>query len=175
MKKVFFIFLIAVIATPSFSQSLNTEETKLYNLIMDYRRSEGLPNIPLSKSLTIVAQTHVRDLEENRPDKGACNMHSWSANGKWTPCCYTADHAKAQGMWNKPKELTNYKGDGYEIAFNTTASATAETALGSWKTSKGHNDVILNKSIWKTQNWKAIGIGVYQNYAVVWFGSVPDL
>ncbi len=103
-------------ALASFAQQPTEEELKLYNLIMEYRQEHNQPVIPLSKSLTIVAQTHVKDLQENRPVHGNCNMHSWSDQGPWTPCCYTPDHAQATAMWNKPRELTAYTGKGYEIA-----------------------------------------------------------
>src|ERR1044071_1101964 len=95
---------------------LTSEELKLYNLITAYRTQNGLPSIPLSVSLTEVAQLHAKDLETNRPNQEGCSMHSWSANGKWTSCCYTPDHAQKLCMWNKPKELTSYTGNGFEIA-----------------------------------------------------------
>ena len=154
---------------------VSKEELKLYNLINDYRKSKGLSKIELSKSLTFVAQTHVKDLENNKPAKGRCNMHSWSDKGSWTACCYTSDHAKAKCMWDKPKELTSYKANGFEISYGAFGSKiTAIGALNAWKTSSGHNNVIINKSIWKDMEWKAIGIGIYGGYAVVWFGVQKD-
>jgi uncharacterized protein YkwD len=155
-----------------FSQNLSTEEKKLYDQIMKYRKSLYLPEIPLSSSLTIVAQTHVKDLENNHPVYGNCNLHSWSSNGNWIPCCYTSDHAEASKMWSKPKELTTYKGNGYEIAYSSS-KATAEGALEAWKSSSGHNAVMINEGIWDSQ-WNAIGIGIYGGYAVVWFGREKD-
>lgn len=159
------------------SQDLSDEELKLYSIINDYRNSKGLYNIPISKSLTFVAQTHVRDLANNKPNQGNCNMHSWSNKGKWTACCYTGDHRKAKCMWDKPRELTKYDGDGFEISMGSTSKnyrANALEALLSWKGSKGHNEVIINKGIWKDSDWSAIGIGIYKNYAVVWFGTERD-
>jgi len=174
MKQYLLLLLFLVIASTSYSQSLTDEETKLYNLIMEYRKANGLPNIPISPSLTIVAQTHVKDLQNNHPENEPCNMHSWSAKGNWTPCCYTPDHAQAQCMWDKPRELTSYKGNGFEIAHWSSDNATAEGALDSWKNSSGHNAVILNQGIWNSSTWNAIGIGIYENYAVVWFGEEKD-
>lgn len=159
---------------------LTDEETKLYNLIMEYRKEKGLPSIPLSKSLTFVAQTHVKDLQNNKPDQGECNAHSWSSKGKWTSCCYTPDHKNAECMWNKPRELTSYTGNGFEIACGSSDSRyssfvmTAEYALQSWKKSQGHNTVIVNMGIWKDYSWNAIGIGIYKGFAVVWFGVEED-
>ena len=41
---------------------MSAEEMKLYNLIMEYRKSKNLKSIPLSFALTQVAQAHTRDL-----------------------------------------------------------------------------------------------------------------
>lgn len=168
--KHFLHFILFFITTVVFGQNLSQEEKKLYDLIMTYRKTKGLPVIPLSSSLTFVAQTHAKNLADNQPDKGNCNMHSWSKKGKWQACCYTDDHAKAECMWNKPRELTSYKGNGYEIAASASG---AEEALLLWKKSVNHNNVIVNKTIWK-EPWNAIGIGIFGNYAVVWFGHELD-
>jgi uncharacterized protein YkwD len=172
-----FLFSALLITThfTGIGQNLTADETQLYKLVMNYRKTKGLPSIPLSKSLTFVAQTHVQDLDENYEPGGKCNFHSWSDQGKWKPVCYTPDHAQAKLMWSKPKELTTYKGDGYEIAFgvNIEYLADPEIALQSWKLSKQHNDVILNRGLWK-KKWNAIGIGMYGSYAVIWFGNEVD-
>lgn len=152
---------------------LTPEEQRLYELVMEYRASKNLPSIPISPALTFVAHTHVRDLTAH-PPTGECNLHSWSEYGDWTPCCYTADHAEAENMWNKPRELTSYIGNGYEIAFWHSEKATPEAALEGWKSSAGHNRVIVNLNIWKNITWRAIGIGIYGNYAVIWFGEMKD-
>lgn len=187
-----YIFLISLLFTQvnSVLAQTNTEkkiqvcltdnEMRLYKLINDYRKQKGLPAIALSASLSFVAQTHAKDVVNNKPNAGDCNMHSWSNKGSWTSCCYTRDHKQAQCMWNKPMELTNYKGYGYEISFSmyksddATYTATAEEALNGWKTSQGHNQVIINESIWKDSPWKSIGIGIYQGYTCVWFGRETD-
>ena len=157
------------------AQELTAEENKLYDLLMQYRREHGLKDIPISKSLTLVAQTHVKDLQENYVWSERCNLHSWSDKGPWKPVCYTDDHAQAELMWNKPKELTSYQGNGFEIAFTgyVDSTAMAEKALATWKSSNGHNAVVLNEGIWKTE-WKAIGIGIFGSYAVVWFGNEAE-
>lgn len=159
---------------PVNSFQITSDEDKLYNLIMEYRKSKGLPNIPRSASLSKVAQLHVEDLMTNHPDKGNCNLHSWSNKGKWTPCCYTKDHKAATCMWSKPVELTSYPGNGYEISAWASYTHTPESSLDSWKSSSGHNAVIMNTGIWKSMDWKAIGVGMRGNYAVVWFGTDED-
>jgi hypothetical protein len=79
------------------------------------------------------------------------------------------------GMWHKPREITGnlYTGYGYEISF--WGSNDPSTALNAWKQSAGHNDVILNAGIWDGFDpWPAMGIGMRNGYAVVWFGDVAD-
>lgn len=155
---------------------INPEEKKLYDLIMEYRKSKGLPAIPLSAKLTLVAQTHARDLAENyRLDRsGKCNLHSWSKKGNWSPCCYTSDHKRAECMWNKPQEIAAYESAGYEIAFYSSSGATAEEGLNEWKKSPGHNPVIINEGTWKKVQWQAIGLAIYEGYGLVWFGEKTD-
>jgi uncharacterized protein YkwD len=175
---VLFALCFFLISPDAYAQRLTTEERKLYHLIMEYRAEKGLPDISLSPSLTFVAQTHVKDLVDNKPDQGSCNSHSWSAKGSWSPCCYTSDHAQAECMWSKPRELTSYKGNGYEIACGSNDCCsdfemTADYAFQSWKNSQLHNEVMVNEGIW-TEPWNAIGIGLYKGFAVVWFGMEPD-
>ena len=158
---------------------LTPTEASLARQINKYRKEKRLPAVKLSKSLSYVAQTHVRDLVNNYRESQRCNLHSWSGKGRWTSCCYTSDQRKASCMWNKPRELTDYKGDGFEIAFYSTFTyatpdAFAADILKGWKGSKGHNQVIINGGMWKDVEWKAMGIGIYGEYAVVWFGRLDD-
>lgn len=153
--------------------TLSSSEKELYDLIMDYRSTLNLGEIPLSSSLSYVAQQHVKDLEENSPVGSDCNLHSWSDNGNWTACCYTSDHAQAACMWDKPRELTDYPGNGYEIAYFHSGEATPAGALNGWKNSAGHNNVMINAGTWN-QQWNAIGVGMRGKYAVVWFGHEED-
>ena len=76
---------------------LSSEEQKLYDLLMEYRKSKGLESIPLSARLTLVAQTHAHDLTDNYTFDydNKCNPHSWSKKGNWSACCYTNDHKEA--------------------------------------------------------------------------------
>jgi serralysin len=152
---------------------LESEEVKLYNLVNEYRSQNGLPAIPLSKALTTVANRHVQDVAENLNIQfnDGRNPHSWSwgAFDLNNPATYT-------NMWDAPQRLkTGYPGRGYENFFRTSASAVdAVTALESWKTSPGHNDVILNRGSWQNRPWNAIGIGIYKGNAVLWFGEETD-
>jgi len=185
---------ILFIACLSFIQSFSQENTQqkvlpelclsqtemiLLKLINEYRVEQGLPTIKLSASLCYVARTHAVDQTAHHEYGSRCNLHSWSASSKWSSCCYTPDHKQAQCMWDKPRELTNYKGNGYEIAFYSTfkydtPETFARDILNGWKHSPGHNDVILSRNVFKNAVWKAIGIGVHGEYADVWFGKDED-
>jgi uncharacterized protein YkwD len=158
---------------------VSEEEYRLYTMVNDYRRDRGLEEIPLSPSLCRVAGAHVWDLQTNNPERGRCNLHSWSDQGPWSSCCYTNDHRRAACIWSKPAEVSAYEGYGYEVAFYSSLAADqhpdmAGAALQGWKKSPGHNRMIINKYSWKRIKWKAMGVGIYGNYAVVWFGDKPD-
>lgn len=141
-----------------------------------YRERKGLPPIPVSAQLTRVAAAHVADLEAHYRRNTACNMHSWSADGAWTPCCYTADHARKECMWHKPREITGgaYTATGYEIVAYYSDPITPERALQIWQQSDGHHIMILNRGQWSDNAWRAMGAAMGEHYAVVWFGEEPD-
>jgi uncharacterized protein YkwD len=155
---------------------VSSEEKKLYDLIISYRKHSNLKAIPLSAKLTLVAQTHAHDLADNYKfnEDSICNPHSWSTKGKWTSCCYTADHKQAKCMWDKPTEIAGYNSPGYEIAYYNSAGAEAEGSLDGWKHSPSHNPLLVNSGIWAKVGWNAIGVGIYQEFAVVWFGQIKD-
>lgn len=147
--------------------TISSQEYELYNKINSYRKKHRLEAIPLSKALSHVAKVHCKDLELNLKKL----THGWST------CKYNNNQSKTYPcMWEKPNELTSYKGTGYECAHGGQGGyvATAETSIESWKKSTAHNNVILNKSIWKNSNWKAIGIGIYKGYSAIWFGEEKD-
>lgn len=153
----------------------------LCELVNAYRVEEGLAPIPISVALTTVAETHVKDLDDNPGTlTGNCNMHSWSDSNPslYSGCCYTPDHAQAQCMWDKPKQITaswganRYQESGFEISASTSNPA---SALDLWKGSSAHNAVILNEGQWASfAPWPAMGCGAQGGYAHVWFGSAAD-
>lgn len=170
MKK-FIPLLFVVLSIGSQAQQSSSmptaEELKLYKMINEYRMQEGLDAIPLSNSLTYVAQMHCKDLVENV----GYLTHAWSN------CKYEAGKGDTYScMWMKPSELTNYKGYGYECAYGGTGGykATAESSLNGWKSSSAHNNVILNKGIWSDNKWNALGVGILNGYACIWFGEELD-
>lgn len=141
--------------------------------INDYRASLKLPRLPTSVGLTKVAQAHVNDLNVNKPNGEGCNMHSWSAKGTWTSCCYDGSKAAARCMWNKPKEIAKYPSYGYEIAAKNPAGISPETALAQWQNSPAHHALVINTGIW-TQPWGSMGVAIDGDYSVVWFGYDVD-
>ena len=155
---------------------LTSEEELLYSMIMNYRKENNLPAIPISDKLTQVAKAHAIDLVENYifNPTNKCNPHSWSKKGNWTSCCYTNDHKEASCMWDKPKEIAGYQGNGYEIAYYSSAGANAQEGLAGWKISPGHNPLLVNEGIWSSMKWEAIGVAIYKEYGLVWFGDVAD-
>ncbi|MFK8002157.1 MAG: CAP domain-containing protein [Polyangiales bacterium] len=154
------------------ASGVDADDMALFTLVNDYRVSRGLPALPLSPSLSLVARTHVEDLIAHGANSGACNLHSWSDEGSWSGCCYTSDHSQASCMWNKPRELTDYPGNGYEIS--TGGARDGAHALSLWQSSGGHHDVIINGGAW-SQPWGAMGVAITPGaFAHIWFGREAD-
>ena len=149
-------------------------EWKLYRMINEYRRQYDLPPVPLSQSLCFVAKTHVKDLFLNHPDQDPCNSHSWSDKGLWKPFCYPGDEGKKGSVWDKPKELSKYNSKGYEIVYWENSAVLIDSVISFWKSIDYFNGFLMNTGKWQGKRWNAIGIGIWENYAVAWFGEVPD-
>jgi len=158
---------------------LTEEEWQLARLVNEYREESGLVAVPVTNSLTKVARAHVADLNAHHPDTttygtGECNRHSWSSFGDWTAVCYTGS-GQASAMWNKPREITeSYTGNGYEIAYWSGQGATPSSAMSEWKNSADHSDTILQRGIFAGTVWRAMGVAIDGEYAVVWFGEDVD-
>ena len=157
---------------------LSEAEANLYYLINEYRESLGLSKLSFSKSLTSVARAHVKDSHDYTPrlqldGRGIQgNLHSWSNNGNWRGGAYTPDHAYAEIMWDKPSELTDYKGAGYEISVYHSIGIDPKLALDLWKSSPGHNEVIIGDNDWSFIT--TMGVAMDKNYSHVWFGGDED-
>lgn len=84
--------------------------------------------------------------------------------------CYTSDHAQAEAMWRKPKQFNqDFQWEGYEISMMSGGGVTAEGALNAWLGSSGHEAVISERNGWA--GFQAMGVGIYNNYAHVWFSQ----
>ncbi len=157
------------------AEGCSVEALLLIDGLNSYRAENGLDPIPASSSMCTVGDVHAVDLAEQGPHTSEeCNLHSWSDAGTWSACCYTPDHAAAQCMWDKPRELTDYPGNGFENAAGGGGSLGPLEALELWKGSPGHNAVMLNEGTWADNTWRAVGAGVYGGYAVLWFGEEID-
>lgn len=160
------------------SDNLTQNEKKLALLINEYRKSLNLEPVTISKSLTSVARTHVKDSNLNHPENGTDakgvkgNLHSWSDKGSWKPVCYTSDHTYSDLMWSKPSELTKYTGNGFEISIYSSGGLTPKAAVDGWKSSSGHNAVMIGEGPWSELN--TMGIAINGNYSHVWFGMEDD-
>jgi hypothetical protein len=97
------------------------------------------------------------------------NLHSWSVSTYWSGGAYTSDHKYPEIMWNKPGELTDFTGNGYENAYYCSADATPSKAMDAWKNSSGHNAVLIGEGYWS--NLTQIGIAVKGSYAFIWFAE----
>lgn len=170
---------------PAPGNCLTDEEAELARLVNKLRSDNGLSAIRVTGSLYKVAKWHVIDLAENAPHKDKtdakgepCGLHSWSDKGEgrggWKPVCYTPDHKYAGDIWDKPREITNYKGEGYENVYWTSAPLSPSMVIRFWGNRQSERDMILGANDWKNSRWNAMGVGIYGNYAAVWFGSKTD-
>lgn len=143
---------------------------RLLDLVNQHRQTHGLPAVRPSATLTAVAEAHVRDLALH-PRAPACNLHSWSDRGPWTPCCYTVSHAQARCMWRKPAELSagRFQAEGFELAAWTSEPITPEAALAAWRGSPEHEAMVLNRGVWRHSAWASVGVALAGQHAVLWF------
>lgn len=162
---------------------LSRDEAELLQSLNELRVINGLKPVDNSSSLNRVARTHAIDLHYSVPNLGKdrrgidCNLHSWSGMGFWTPVCYTGDHQYAQLMWKKPKEITKnaYSDAGYEnVYWTSTDDVSIYRVIAGWKKSPQHREILLETGKWENSDWKAIGVGIYKNVAVMWVGAMPD-
>jgi hypothetical protein len=164
---------------PGTLPAINARALELANALNKYRAQNGLPAIPISRSLSFVADSHVRDLRDSAKVAAQCNGHSWSSKGPWSSCCYTSDHAQAKCMWSKPAELTTLKGTGFEIAIGQPGETMgvvldSQKAIAAWQGSPLHNDVILNRNTWQKTSWRSMGAGIVDSHACAWFSDQAD-
>jgi len=150
---------------------MTEDETILFNMINDIRRQGKMPLIPLSSDLCKVAHVHISDLLISKPQEKGCSLHSWSSSGKWTACCQTKDPAGVECMKAKPGEITDYKGNGYELIYWGEETATPADAAALWQQVEASLDMILCRGKWKGYQWKAMGVGLKEGYALLWLGD----
>lgn len=153
---------------------ITEEEFTLYKYINEFRKSNFMAPVSLSKSLSFVARQHVNDLNTNKPYNSECNYHSWSEGGKHEGCCFSKNDPSFDCMRNKPKELTTYKGEGFELVYWENGQVFADAVIDEWKTITPSKDMILNRSRWQDYTWNAVGVAIEGNFALLWFGTTQD-
>ncbi|WP_157871798.1 CAP domain-containing protein [Gloeothece verrucosa] len=153
--------------------NLNSQETELYQLINQYRTQQGLSSIPLSPSLSRVANRHLQDLQDN--------LELYDRSGKdwhfgWSNCSYDANNPNTFScMWAAPQRLkTAYPGKAYELLCGGKRNISPQEALNCWQKSSLNNDVLINQEDWRNYRWNAIGIAINEGYATVWLGQEND-
>jgi cell division septation protein DedD len=187
-KELFLLLLILILVFPAgaadFSDKstgndsavkwVTQDEAILFKMINDIRMQNNLQAIPLSPDLCIVAHTHILDLIASKPQENGCSLHSWSGSGKWSACCNTKDLTGIQCMKSKPREITGYLGNGFELIYWGDDNATPAEAAALWKQVDASSDMILSRGKWKNYQWKALGVGIIDGYAVLWLGDKAD-
>lgn len=153
---------------------ISSEEYQLYQLINDYRKAFALPEVVLSRSLSYVAIAHVRDLAANFNPDTTCNMHSWSDKGRWKPICFPSEQSRKNNVHLKAKEIIGYPKEAYEITYWSNVENSPQQILSFWRENKASTNMLLNREKWEGVSWKAMGIGIEDGYAVVWFGEGID-
>ncbi|MCF8236064.1 MAG: SPOR domain-containing protein [Bacteroidales bacterium] len=153
---------------------LSQEEFKLYNQINKLRIENDRDIIPLSRSLCYVAKMHLYDLIKHRPDTSICNMHSWSDKGSWTACCYNTYIKQPGCMHSKPKELTDYRYNGWELIFWDSEAAQPDSAMEFWERTDISLNVLINNHPSYKKDWNAIGVAITGKYACLWLGHYDD-
>lgn len=157
------------------------EDASLVSMLNAYRVQNGLQPVATSKWLSDTAQWHVYDRLANPGAVGGpCNSHSWSNNPpqgiSWIGMCYTSDHAQAQQMYAKPRQISvnRYVGNGFELTADTGGQQTAAQALAQWQGSPVHNAVILQQGAWAGVQFTGMGVAIMEGYATLWFGDGND-
>ena len=143
---------------------ISSQEKELYRIVNEYRVLNNLLQIPLSESLSLVANRHLLDL--------VLNVKSMTHG--WSNCNYDIKDQKTWDcVFESPKRLNSgYRGKGYENLYrNKTGNASAVLALEAWKKSDIHNSLILNLKTFKDMKFDAFGIAINGQYAALWFGA----
>ncbi len=165
---------VKTVNDPGDNFCVSQEEMILFNLVNDLRKQSKLSVIPLSGSLSLVSRIHIENLLTWKPQESGCNLNSWTEGPGWSSCCSNKDPQGIRCMNSKPSEITDYTGKGYELVYWEEESASAIEAFELWKQVQASREMILNKGKWQSKEWKAMGIGIKNGYAVLWMGDKND-
>lgn len=183
ISKIIIVIIILFPLASIFGQSKNKipndfcisdTEHQLFNCINQLLIENGEKALSLSKSLSYVAKLHIGDLSENHPDTSICNLSSWSDKGDWTACCYNSYVPTPDCMWDKPKELTDFRYRGYEMALYFEEEFNSDTIMQLLYSSKKALAMLLTKDNYSSKKWICIGIGINENYTSIWLAQRAD-
>ena len=153
---------------------ITPEESALAQSINQARIAKGLPEVPLSRSLCYVADVHAKDLYFFHKGSGNCSLHSWSDKGRWTGCCYENSKTDGRCMHNKPSELTDYSGLGFELVYWDNTANCSKNALSVWAKNESTSSMWFNNKYYEIYDWNAMGVSIFKSYVIVWFGTIHD-
>ena len=153
---------------------ISNAEYQLYERLNQFLTENGNKSLTLSKSLSFVAKTHVNDLQLNHPDTSICNLSSWSDKGNWNPCCYNKYVLDQDCMWDKPKELTNFRYRGYELAIYFEVEFNTDSIMQILLSSNKAIDMLLTKNDYSKKHWVCMGLGINEKYVSIWFAQRAD-
>ncbi len=151
---------------------VSSEEKALTDALMTARTAQQLAPLPLSSSLSYVAHLHAKDLAENYDPESDCLLSSWSDQGEWKPCCNLPKYPEGDCMWAKPRELSNYKANAYELIFQLPDSVAREEEIAAFLLASTELQAMLLEEGWG--GWKAFGVGKSGKFISLWFGHAPD-
>ena len=178
MKKILGIFVLLGLSFAAFPQQsktcLSSEEVRLGNLVNKMRQQNDLEPVKLSRSLSYVADAHVKDLYLNFDPYGICGLYFWSDRGRWEACCPADEKEDLDCMHDKPYELTSYQSKGYEAVYYHNNKQTADTIFGYWQRDSLVRDLFLEKGKYRNKKWNAMGLAVFEGFASIWFGELAD-
>lgn len=140
------------------------DETELLRLINEYRKQNKLPEVRESKTLHLVANRHLIDI----------NFNLKKLTHSWNDCDFDTNNAKSWNcIYDAPKKFDPaFSGTGYEnVYYNSKGKFTPADALEAWKKSPLHNAAILNLDAFKDSKWIAGGVAIDGKYAALWFIS----
>jgi Ca2+-binding RTX toxin-like protein len=125
----------------------------------------------------VTAHRHALDQQHNTGldyfnSRSDYTMHNWSdapvTNG-------------AGATWNNdffaPQRIgfTTFTGYTFENTYRSwPGEPTAQAAFDGWKSSYGHNVLMLNIDSWKALTWKSVGVAFYGNFANLRFSEMAD-
>lgn len=174
------IILMVSFQTSGFAQThfetlcLSQQELDVATQINAFRVKHNLAKIPLSRSLCYVADVHAKDLYLFYDENGGGSMHSWSDQGRWNECLYVNPRTDGRCMHNKPSELTEYQGLGFELVYYDNTENEDANAMKLWLENGTSKQMILNEGKYVAFDWNAIGVKIFNGYVVVWFGTTTD-